>query len=222
MNPKWILLNVVVAAFGVRTASAAATVDLYVDPELPVAQTTSYNPGPRTATGGAHAAYKNLTAAADVAVAGQIVILRGGIYREALAPKNSGMPGRRLVFRGQQGESALITGEKLAPAIVLNGRDYVSIENLKIARVQRWLMACKAHHCVLQGNTFSQALDSGGSSKTGLFFEEATHNRIVDNLIVNSTQDHLALVKSDRNLVEGNIFAAKLLPQSAPEDRRSV
>jgi parallel beta-helix repeat protein len=40
-----------------------------------------------------------------------------------------------------------------------------------------------------------------------LFFEESTHNRIEDNVIDNSTQDNLALHKSDYNLVVGNTIS---------------
>lgn len=185
---------------------AVADSNLYVDPQIAEAVTSSYDPATRKATGGSSKAFKNVSAAAIAAEAGQTVILRGGEYREALAPKNSGAEGKYITFKAQAGEDAVFTGKDLSPALVLDGRSYVAIEGLKFVRVRRWMLACKTHHCVLKGNTFSQALDEGGSAKTGLFFEEATYNRVVDNIIDDTTQDNLALIKSDRNLIEGNVF----------------
>src|SRR6185436_11134628 len=71
---------------------------LYVDAQLGAASSTNYDPATRKAAGGSARAFKNLKDAADAASAGQTVILRGGTYAEALAPKNSGAPGKYITF----------------------------------------------------------------------------------------------------------------------------
>ena len=47
-------------------------------------------------------------------------------------------------------------------------------------------------------------LDSGGSSKTGLFFQDSNYNRITNNVIDNSTQDNIGLIQSNYNLIDNN------------------
>lgn len=191
-------------AFTAQQACRAAEVLLYVEPQLAEANTQTYHPATRKSTGGTERAFKTLKLACAAAEAGQTVVLRGGTYAEALIPARSGEPGRPLTFRTQPGEAAVISGTDLSPAVDLSGRQHVVIEGLTVKQVKRWLLACKTHHCVLKGNTFAQALDAGGSSKTGLFFEEATHNRLLGNIIDDTTQDNVALIKSDYNLLEGN------------------
>ncbi|MCW8132323.1 MAG: right-handed parallel beta-helix repeat-containing protein [Planctomycetota bacterium] len=189
-----------------HSAALAGDATIYVDPQLAVATTQTYDPAARKASGGAERAFKSLAQAAATAGPGQTVILRAGTYAEALAPKQSGAAGHPLVFRAQPGEDAVITGEGLSPAVDLSGKSYIVLEGLKVVKVRRWLLALKTHHCTLKGNTFAQALDAGGSSKTGLFFEEATHNKLLGNTIDDSTQDNVSLIKSDYNLLEGNVI----------------
>ncbi|QYZ66351.1 MAG: hypothetical protein OI74_08975 [Gammaproteobacteria bacterium (ex Lamellibrachia satsuma)] len=70
----------------------------------------------------------------------------------------------------------------------------------------RWLYGRDADYNQIINCRFIGAHDPNGSSKTGLFFEQADHNHIVNNLFDGTTQDNLSLVKSDSNLVQGNRF----------------
>ena len=177
---------------------------LYVDPQITPASCTTYNIAARSCNGGNDTAYRTLQAAAAVATAGQRVLIRAGTYNEALVPQHNGAPGQYIAFQPYGGEAVTITGTALSPAVDISNRSYIRIAGLTVDNVRRWLLAVNAHHNVLMNNTFSRALDGGGSSKTGLFFESATYNRIVDNVIEDSTQDNLALIQSDHNLFEGN------------------
>jgi len=177
---------------------------LYVDPQLDSAQSTAYDPAARSATGGKELAYKTLAGAAGAALAGQTVLIRGGTYTEALEPRNSGAAGKPLAFRSYPNEKVVITGATLCPAVNISNRQYLIIEGLEIRDVKRWLYALSAHHNIIRNNTFLRAQDPGGSAKTGLFFQEANHNQVLSNRIEDSTQDNLALIRSDRNLVSGN------------------
>ncbi|MBW1811274.1 MAG: right-handed parallel beta-helix repeat-containing protein [Deltaproteobacteria bacterium] len=180
--------------------------DIYVDLQITPVSCNDYDVATRSCGAGAEQAYKTLAGGAAAAGPGDVVLIRQGDYNEALIPQTSGNPGQPITYRNYAQETATISGASLSPGIDISGRQYLIIEGLTISDVRRWLHALDAHYNIIRNNNFLRALDSGGSSKTGLFFQEATHNRILDNTIDDSTQDNLALVKSDRNLVQGNTF----------------
>ncbi|GMV82159.1 MAG: hypothetical protein AMXMBFR7_33430 [Planctomycetota bacterium] len=198
------LLALVLLGWGSSLEVHAETI--YVDGQIAEASTAAYDPASRKAGSGSARAFKTLAGACSVAEAGATVLIRGGTYAEALAPKQSGAAGKPITFKAYEKEAAIISGESLAPAVELSGKAYITIEGLQVVKVRRWLHAVKSNHLILRDNLFRQALDAGGSAKTGLFFQEAHHNRIVGNTIDDTTQDNLALIKSNHNLVEGNIF----------------
>ena len=177
----------------------------YVDQKLSINQCTSYDPSSRSCGKGTQRAYKTLKGAADTATAGSSVYVRGGTYQEQLIPKHSGSVGCCILFRNYQKEKVIITGSKY-PGIIISNRSHLIIEGFQVSNIRRWLYGIKSSHNIIKGNHFLNAHDKGGSSKTGLFFQEATYNKILNNTIEQTTQDNLALIKSDRNLVEGNTF----------------
>jgi parallel beta-helix repeat protein len=180
--------------------------DIYVDLQITPASCSDYDVDTRSCGAGTEQAYKTLAGGAGAAGPGEIVLIRQGEYNEALIPQTSGNPGQPITYKNYGQETVTISGASLSPAIDISGRQYLIIEGLIVSDVRRWLHALDASYNIIRNNNFLRALDSGGSSKTGLFFQEATHNRILGNTIDDSTQDNLALVKSDRNLVEGNTF----------------
>ncbi len=188
------------------TAPALPEPVIYVDKQIGPSSCTTYDVATRSCGGGTATAYKTLSGAAGAATAGQTVLIRAGTYQQALVPQHSGAAGQPITYMPYESETVTITGTSLCPAIDLSGRSYITIRGLTVSNVQRWLLAVNASHNVLVGNTFEHAMDAGGSSKTGLFFQEATYNEIVDNVITDTTADNLSLVKSDYNLVEGNSF----------------
>jgi parallel beta-helix repeat protein len=177
---------------------------IYVDNQIGSTSCATYNPTTRSCGAGSERAYRTLAGAAAAVLPGQTVYIRAGTFSEPLVPQRSGLDGQTITYRPLGNESVIITGGSLAPAIDLSGRSFITIEGLTISNVQRWLLAVNAHRNILRNNTFSHAQDPFGSSKTGIFFEAATYNRILDNVIDDSTQDNLVLVQSDRNLVQGN------------------
>ncbi|MCX5685477.1 MAG: PKD domain-containing protein [Planctomycetota bacterium] len=189
---------------GGQSEAAVPEGAIYVDGQLDVASSTTYAPASRKGSGGRNTAYKTIRAAASVAVAGQTVVIRAGTYQESLVPSNSGTDGKPITFRSAPGEAAVITGPKLVPAINISGRSFLVLEGLCVADVGHWMYALKAHHNIIRACEFRRALLPGGSAKTGLFFQEATFNRIVGNTIEECGSDSLALIRSDRNLVEKN------------------
>ena len=112
-----------------------------------------------------------MTEAANIAVAGDIVLIRAGTYSLQLAPQNSGTPGNYISFKNYMNEQVIISGSNLAPALWLEQKSFIKIEGIIIKNVQRWLNALGCNNLIIQNNTFKNANDSFGSSKTGLFFQ---------------------------------------------------
>jgi hypothetical protein len=94
---KWMTLA---GALGALSMAKAAT--LVVDTRSPVAADT--NVGTRAAP------LKTVSAAAARAEAGDEVLVRPGIYREAVTLTRSGAPGRPIVFRSEVLREAVISG----------------------------------------------------------------------------------------------------------------
>ncbi|MDB5035012.1 MAG: type sorting protein [Chlorobi bacterium] len=189
--------------FLIVRAGASAGI-IIVDGTLPADCTTRYNPATRTCGDGTYTAYRTIRAAADLAVPGDTVIIRGATYNEQLAPKNSGTENHPIIYSNAGGERVIITGAALAPAIWIYRLGYIIVQGIHVSDVQRWLAVLGSTHITIQSNEFLNANDAGGSSKTGLFFQESEYCVIRDNRIDNSTQDNIALVGSNHNLVEGN------------------
>ncbi len=181
-------------------------IGIFVDPQIQPSDCSTYDPASRGCTGGSERAYQTLAGAAAAAGPGDTVLIREGTYSGPLIPQVSGEPGRPVIWRNYGTETVTITDASLSPAVDISGRSHLVIEGLVVTDVRRWLHALDSHHNIVRNNTFRRALDSGGSSKTGIFFQEASFNKILDNTIEDSTQDNLSLIKSDRNLVAGNTF----------------
>jgi len=180
---------------------------IYVDNQLKSNCSTAYDPTNRTCGSGTATAYRTLKEAAQVATAGQTVLIWAGTYGEQLKPANSGKPGKYITFRNYKDEKVTITGRNLKPAINICDRSYLIIQGLEVTNVDRWLHGVRAHHNIIKDNHFSKSLNPGGSTaKTGICFQEATYNRIVGNTVEDGIADNLSLIRCDRNLIEGNMF----------------
>jgi parallel beta-helix repeat protein len=177
---------------------------IFVDTQIGANYCSDYDVATRRCGSGNSVAYRSLSGGANAATSGDIVEIRGGTYSEQLAPVNSGSKSEPITYRNYDNEHVIISGSSLSPAIVISEKSYLIIEGLEISNVRRWMYALNSHHNIIRENTFSNAKDSGGSSKTGMFFQESTFNRILNNVIDDSTQDNIALIKSDNNLIEGN------------------
>jgi hypothetical protein len=66
--------------------------------------------GGSAADGSSANPYPTIQAAADLAVAGDTVVIHNGMYRETVVPANSGTATSPLTFQGATGECAIVTG----------------------------------------------------------------------------------------------------------------
>lgn len=195
---------IVIGAGCARKAKAGNII--YVDCQIKSTQSSTYNPATRTCGSGTDTAYRTLDTAANGVLPGQTVMIRDGQYNQMLRPERSGRAENYICFKNFPDEQPVISGASLEPAIDITDRSYIIIEGLKISGVRRWLYAVRANHNIIRNNHFSKAIDPHGSSKTGLFFQQAMFNIIIGNTIEDCTQDSLTLIKSDRNLIVNNTF----------------
>jgi len=179
---------------------------LFVDPKISVPITHRYDPAGRNAQTGSQIACKTIQIAADQAQPGDTVFLRSGTYHESLKPAQSGTHDQRIMYSPYKNENITLTGADLEPAIDISNRSYLTISGFTVTNVKRWVYAVNTHHCLLENNRFSDSLDEHHSSKSGIFFQQATFNQILNNRLDNAAEDSLTFVKSDRNLIAGNKF----------------
>jgi hypothetical protein len=177
---------------------------IYVDNQLTADCGGNYSIANRDCNGFDGTAFKNLAGATAKATAGTVVLIRGGVYTEQLSPIHLGNEDNYIVFQNYMDEQVEISGEDLNPAIWIDRKAYIIIEGLEIRNVRRWLNALGSHHLIISNNIFERALDSGGSSKTGVFLQSCSHIKILNNKLHDTTQDNLGLVDCDLNLIEGN------------------
>jgi hypothetical protein len=177
---------------------------IFVDNSLAADCASGYDYTTRSCGGGTYGAFRTIKGAADAAVPGDTVVLRSGTYGEQLAPKNSGTASAPIIYTCLGSEQVIITGAALTPAIYIYRKEHIILQGIIVANVRRWLAALGSNHITIRSCAFANANDAGGSSKTGLFFQGSDYNAVRDCIIDNSTQDNLALVQSDHNLVQGN------------------
>ncbi len=196
------LLLVGASCFLIFNTGIAQTI--YVDGQLMADCIGNYSVANRNCSGSDGNAYRTLAGAAAVATAGTTVLIREGVYHEQLSSQHSGTSDKYITFKNYSYEIAEISGETLSPAIWIDRKDYIVIEGLHVRQVRRWLNALGSDYLVIKDNVFEHALDAGGSSKTGLFFQACNYARIIGNKLHDTTQDNLVMVDCDYNLIEGN------------------
>lgn len=177
---------------------------IYVDHQLTADCVGNYSIANRDCSGTDGDAYVTFASASSAATASMTVLIRAGSYSEQLSPQHAGSVGSYITFKNYGNEVVEITGATLEPAIWIENKDYIAIEGLQIRDVDRWLNALGCDYLVLKNNVFERALDSGRSSKTGVFLQACNYAIIQDNTLFDTTQDNLGLVNCDYNLIEGN------------------
>ncbi|MBT3408433.1 right-handed parallel beta-helix repeat-containing protein [Candidatus Woesearchaeota archaeon] len=179
---------------------------LYLDNMINSECLNSYSIENRDCNGNDGDAYNIISNAVLNINAGDIIYFRQGSYFEQLKIDKSGEQNNYIVFSNYNNELVEITGLNLRPAIDISNTEYIDINGLKINEVTHWLYAVNTQHAIIENNYFGKAIDSGHSQKTGLFFQEANYNKIINNTFFDNDEDSLALIKSNHNLVQSNNF----------------
>ena len=215
---RFVLVLLVVGACGASHAAIAAT--YYVaDPKGPdgIAGTADDADASDAYPGTQAQPFATLGKGTAVAVAGDTVLIRAGVYKETLRPQNSGTAGNPLTFKAYPGETATIcetpgianlTPDEVAAdqvgrqyGIYVYGRAYIVLQGLRVTNVMGWARIVNSNHIVIRDGNFTNATATGttGSIK----FYGSQHNVVAGNTL-DLGNDNILLIHSDRNLVSGN------------------
>lgn len=125
--------------------------------------------------------FRTIQKAANVAVAGDTVYVRSGIYKEKVTIQNSGSLGYYITFSAYPGEYATIDGNGVSQSswsglIEIMDRNYIHITNLRIVN----------------------------SANTGILIETANHITIDNNYIYNTVSSGIGIWNSTDVMVDNN------------------
>jgi parallel beta-helix repeat protein len=160
--------------------------------------------------------FATINKAASVAVAGDIVNVRGGTYTQTVGINNDGTSSARIVFRSYPGETATIDGSNTAAGTVLvsfydaNYVDFTGFEIVNSKHVGISLWASK--NCTISNNTVHNSLKSGiyiGADLVGQSYDHlVTNNRVYNNVMENTAHTSggaaVGISKSHRVTLSGN------------------
>ncbi len=127
------------------------------------------NPGTESAP------WATLNHAARVLTAGQIVYVRGGVYKLSaqVVPQNSGRSDAEIVFAGYPGETAVLDASGAGALrdkgaiFVDNNVEYIRIEGLIVRNSYgAGISMCNAAHVTVIGNTIQTTFSSGISANS--------------------------------------------------------
>lgn len=161
--------------------------------------------------------FATLARASEVSIAGDTIIIRGGVYNETLRPVNSGEDSKPIIIRNFNNEEVTIkdtpglnnlTQDEIDAdqvgrqyGIYLYGLSYIVIEGLNVTHVSGWSRAVKCDHITIQSNDFTNALSTGTTGSIKFLFSDK--NKVLDNTI-HDGNDNVLLIHSDSNLVAYN------------------
>ncbi|MGA2063965.1 MAG: right-handed parallel beta-helix repeat-containing protein [Thermoguttaceae bacterium] len=210
-------------AIGLPAGTVSGAV-IYVDNMLARNCAGDYSVARRDGSGKDGAAYKTVVEAANAARAGDVVLLRAGVYHasssvrenDVLWPKNSGTAEKPIVFRAYPGERVVLgqSGPKYPDCddlplsinrgvVTLKDVSHVSIEGLQFSRVAGWVFARNCHHVAIRDCVFADALH--GAKGTARFLE--CRQVVIDNCTFrNSSFDAVQMEKCDHSLIENCTF----------------
>ncbi len=172
----------------------------YVDPQVQQGSCTTYSTSRRTCNAGEELAFNDLESANTMAQAGDIIVLRGGLYSTSIKPAASGTAASPIVYRNQMGEVAVITVAD-NPAIQLIGVQHVLVSGLVVRDSLGWGRIEDAHYNVISDNRFIEALARGTTG--GLKFVRSHYNLIERNSFFRAN-DSIVLQESDHNRIALN------------------
>ena len=172
----------------------------YVDGQIQQSPCTAYDPSTRTCGAGRELAFNDLDAANNMAQAGDVIVLRGGLYSTPIRPAASGTTQAPIKYVGQSGEVAAISVQD-EPAIQLKGVQHITISELVFRDSLGWGRLEDAHYNSLSANKFIEALARGTTG--GLKLVRSHFNRLEKNSFYRGN-DSIVLQESDHNLVAAN------------------
>lgn len=144
------------------------------------------------------------------AQAGDIVILKRGVYTESISPKRNGKKNRPIKYlgSGSLGDVVVRTRESMS-GVHLSRKSFIHIENIKFDQVKgNWVYMDRSSFCTIKNNKMVRR----GIAWAGLRLSQSNSNSIIGNNIRSSGKrayvgDAIYLTNgSNKNLISGNII----------------
>lgn len=143
--------------------------------------------------------------------AGDAVYIRGGSYKEGIAPARSGTQGARIIYKNYNGEKVTISN--VNEPLILSNRSYITIHGIEFRNVGTYLTMLNGDYNFIEYCTFTDSTNWGWR---GMDIDDgSTHNWFHHNSISGHGEftggedlgDMIWLDgKSDYNLFENNII----------------
>ncbi len=163
--------------------------------------------------------FRTIQYAANIAQAGDTVIVRGGTYAEQVTPSHSGTAASPITFRAYTGELPIIdAGNSIYRNIELIGRSYIVFDGFRVEEpVDSWVRIENSNHITLQNMIFDNPT-LRGRAQGGVWMRYSQYNRILNSSFDNWGQyangDNLGNnifinngAEGGYNLIQGNTFA---------------
>ncbi len=185
---------------------------VFVDPKL-ATSCDDYQPTTRKCGQGNSLAINQLSAADNMARAGDLFLLREGRFKQVLHVTKSGNARAYIGFSAYKNEKVILYnvnsidhGEEYG-AIWLDEVSYIVVNGISVDKSIGFGRFLNAHHNIFSNNKFTgSSIYNGGrgaSKRGGLYVAFSHHNQIVNNLFQKGT-DLLSLVHANYNRVQGN------------------
>ncbi len=128
--------------------------------------------GDDTNPGSLERPWRTIQKAADSLVAGEVVLIRQGVYSERVRPKNSGKAGEEIVYMAYPGEHAVIDGQELplpddlAGLFEIDHQKYLRVSGLHVINSRPYadnaaILVVNSEHITIENNTTLNTASSG-------------------------------------------------------------
>jgi hypothetical protein len=195
-------------------------------PQARAAATTYYvsTSGSDGAAGSESAPWRTIQHAADTVAAGDTVLVRGGVYEEAVTVNVSGSAADGMViFKSYEGETAVLDGTNLTvpnsdnPLFLIDGQSYITLDgfelrNYRSGNSSRVPMAVfvtgAAHHISILNNKVHQIETTAGADGNahGIAVYGTESDNAIDELLIDGNELYdLTLGNSEAMVLNGNV-----------------
>ena len=163
-------------------------------------------------------AWLTLGRANSAAIAGDTVRLRGTFTGQLLQPVGTanGTSSAPLIYESDAGQTAVIDGGSGGRAIILTGRSFITIRNIRVQNVNvgysHAIVLQDSNDNVIDGNTILNVGSAGPDASDSIFVQNSSRNRITNNTIQNG--GHSLILMSNQNATSfssDNVIADNVL-----------
>lgn len=166
--------------------------------------------------------WATLRKATQEAVAGDVIIIRGGVYYEPLIPLRSGTAEAPITYQAFENETPILDGQQIiAQNIELRGTEYVVIDGLRVQHPRlNWAYVENSQHNTFQNMQFMNPEYPADIVRDfwGIRLRYSSYNKILNSTLDrwgryengDSEGNHIGingdLDRGGYNLIEGNVF----------------